>query len=117
MNAQALELMSQALHLAEFYPAYANLMTGPEGTLWVQPLQTPDEVMELGGAFDIQDMGSADWNVFDADGRLLGAVRMPLRFNPLLFRDDAIYGVLCDDLDVQYVARLRIDRGRPGSEG
>lgn len=111
MNAQALAMMSQALNFAEFYPAYANLMAGPGGTLWIQRIQTPDEVMELGDAFDIQDMGSATWDVFDPDGRLLGAVRMPPRFNPLLFQEDVIYGVLRDDLDVQYVARMRIVRG------
>lgn len=117
INAQALEMMSQALDFAEFYPAYANFMAGPEGTLWVQRLQTPDEVMERGSDFDIQDMGSADWDVFDPDGRLLGTVRMPPRFSPLLFREDAIYGVLRDDLDVQYVARMRIDRGGRAADG
>ncbi len=114
MNAQALSMMSQALHFAEFYPAYANLMAGPGGTLWIQRIQTPDEVAALGDAFDIQDMGSATWDVFDPDGRLLGAVRMPPRFSPLLFQEDVIYGVLRDDLDVQYVARMRIVRGPEG---
>lgn len=109
---QAMEMMSQALDFAEYYPAYANLFGGPEGTLWVQSIQTPDEVAEQGGAFDIQDMGGATWEVFDADGRLLGSVRMPLRFNPLLFQGDAIYGVLRDDLDVQYVARMTLNRGQ-----
>lgn len=117
MNAQGLEIMSQALHFADFYPAYANFMTGPDGTLWVQRLQTPDEVMELGGAFDIQDMGSANWDVFDADGRLLGVVGMPPRFNPLLFSDNSIYGVLRDDLDVQYVARMLIHREGRSTDG
>lgn len=108
---QAMEMMSQALSFADYYPAYANLLGGPDGTLWVQSIQTPDQVVEQGGAFDIQDMGGPDWEVFDSEGRLLGTVSMPPRFNPLLFHGDAIYGVLRDDLDVQYVARMRLEHG------
>jgi hypothetical protein len=37
---------------------------------------------------------------------------MPQRFSPRLFHGDRIYGVWRDDLDVQYVMRLRI-RGIP----
>lgn len=112
---QAMEMMSQALTFADYYPAYANILGGPDATLWVQGLQTPDEVAAAGGAFDIQDMGGASWEVFNDEGRLLGTVRMPPRFNPLLFHGDDIYGVLRDDLDVQYAARMRINRGDGGA--
>jgi hypothetical protein len=54
------------------------------------------------------DEGSPDWSVFDREGRYLGVVRMPDRFKPMVFRGDEIYGVWRDDLDVQYVLRLRI---------
>jgi hypothetical protein len=108
---QAMEMMSQALSFADHYPAYANIMGGPEGTLWVQGVQTPDELASQGQTFDIQDLGSATWEVFDAQGRLLGTVSMPGRFTPLAFIDDAFYGVLRDELDVQYAARMSLDRG------
>ncbi len=111
MPPQAMEMMSQALSFAEFYPAYANMLGGPEGSLWVQGVQTPDELAGQGQAFDMQDLGSARWEVFDDRGRLLGTVRMPPRFTPLMFRGDAVYGVLRDDLDVQYAARVTVDRG------
>jgi hypothetical protein len=49
--------------------------------------------------------------VFDGDGKYLGVVTMPLRFQPRILLGDKIYGVWRDDLDVQYVMRLRIVEG------
>lgn len=105
---EALEQLSQQLQFADFYPAYANILGGPEGTLWVQGIQTPDEVEELGGSFNIQDTGSATWEVFDREGHFLGTVTMPPRFTPLMFQGDALYGVLRDELDVQYAVRMAV---------
>jgi hypothetical protein len=106
-------LMSR-LHFAAFYPAFAQVLGGPGGTILVQQIQaistlTPEERE----AFNIQagDIGSRQWDVFDTEGRLLGTVTMPPRFQPARFRDDAIYGVQRDELDVQYVVRLRIVKG------
>ena len=56
----------------------------------------------------IEDFGARDWDVFGRDGRLLGVVQMPARFQPRLFVGDAIYGVLRDEFDVQSIARLRV---------
>jgi hypothetical protein len=112
MPPEAMEMMSQALNFAEYYPAYANLLGGPDGTIWVQSVQTPETVRELGGTFDIQDIGGPMWDVFDAEGHLLGTVQMPPRFTPFVLQQDRIYGVVRDDMDVQYVARLRLIRGR-----
>ena len=117
MPPEALEVMSQALGFADFYPAYANILGGPDGTLWVQRIQTPDEISEQGGTFDIQDMGSATWEVFDDQGRLLGTVEMPPRFTPLAFIQGDLYGVLRDELDVQYATRMTVDRGAPAGAG
>lgn len=108
---QALDMLSEALHFADFYPAYANLMGGPDGSLWVQQIQTPDDITEGGGTFDIQDMGSATWEVYNGEGRLLGALEMPPRFTPVGFINGDLYGVLMDDLDVQYVARVKVNTG------
>ena len=108
---QRVELFMQQLRFADFYPAYANILGGPDGTLWVQGIQTPDEVGEQGGTFNIQDLGSATWEVFNRDGRLLGAVAMPPRFMPLMFLHGDLYGVIRDEMDVQYAVRLTVDRG------
>jgi hypothetical protein len=114
---EGMQMLSQALGFADFYPAYANLLGGPEGTLWVQRIQTPDEIREAGGEFDIQDMGSATWEVFDADGRYLGTLEMPPRFTPIAFIDGHLWGVLRDEMDVQYVARMSVDTGAQPTEG
>jgi hypothetical protein len=58
-----------------------------------------------------QDIGSRDWDLFDPDGRYLGVVTMPPRFARRLILGDTIYSVWRDDLDVQYVTRLRIVQG------
>jgi hypothetical protein len=54
---QAIEMMSQALSFASHYPAYANLLGGPDGTIWVQGVQTPEIARELGSAFDMRTGG------------------------------------------------------------
>ena len=106
------------VHFGEFIPAFASLQVGPRGTLWVQHLQTaagmtPEELEQFNPQ---NDLGAPDWDVFDAEGRYLGVVSMPPRFQPRLFKGDRIYGVWLNDLDVQFVTRLKVV-GIPGAEG
>lgn len=118
MPPEAANMMREALQFADYYPAYANFLGGPEGTLWVQRVQTPDEAGSEPGAFNIQDTGSATWDVFDPQGRLLGSVTMPPRFTPLVFEGDTLYGIVRDEMDVQYAARMSVRRGeRVGDQG
>jgi hypothetical protein len=101
------------VHFAEFFPAFSIFHVGPDGSLWIQPVRPP------GGMSDedisrynfLEDFGSSDWEVFDWEGRYLGVVNMPPRFQPRTFLEDRIYGVSRDTLDVQYVLRLRIVKG------
>ena len=96
---------------AETFPTFSAVHEGHLGTIWVQRVQAPgdltDEQISLYNF--IEDFGAPDWDVFDAKGRFLGVVRMPPRFQPRLFVGDAIYGVQRDELDVQYVARLKVN--------
>lgn len=112
----ALQRIRAMYRFADFYPAFAALQDGPRGTIWVQHIQSPSTVAEGEDWNPLEDAGASDWDVFDGDGRYLGVVAMPTRFQPRLFRDDKIYGVWRDELDVQYVTRLRIV-GIPGEEG
>jgi hypothetical protein len=102
-----------AVHFAEFLPAFSAFHTGYQGSLWVQPVQAPgllsDEEIELYNF--IEDFGSYDWDVFDGEGRYLGVVPMLPRFTPRVFLGDKIYGVQRDELDVQYVVRVRVVGG------
>ncbi len=98
------------IHFAEFYPAYAGIQIGPQGSIWVQHIQSPSGLTEeeLESWNFIEDIGSPDWDVFDQEGRFLGVVTMPHRFAARAFVENKIYGVWRDELDVQYAVRLRI---------
>lgn len=106
------EQLRNAVHFGETFPAFANLIAGPDGSVWVQHIQPASELTEeeLETYNLMEDSGAPTWDVFDSDGRFLGAVEMPPRFTPRLFRGDMIYGVWRDELDVQYVTKLRVIR-------
>lgn len=115
---QALEQLRSIISFGEHMPAFSAILSGPQETIWVQHIQSAGDLSEEELAdFDmIQDAGAPEWDVFDADGRYLGIVTMPPRFTPRGFHGDNIYGVWRDELDVQYVTRMRIV-GIPGMEG
>ena len=105
--AQAMDMLMQSVSFADFYPAFTNVMGGPDGSIWVQRVQTAADLGE-GVEFNPQDMGSPVWDVFDREGRYLGVLTLPNRFTPARLVGDKLYGVWRDDLDVQYVKVLRI---------
>jgi hypothetical protein len=90
-NGEAPELPEAIPPFEEFYPS-------PDGTLWVR--------RRTGPSVHVLD-------VFDATGRYLGEAMTGVnlrRFSVQLVTPDALYGVLSDDLGVQYVVRVRIER-------
>lgn len=108
-----IEQIMAGVGFAESYPAFGNLLVGPQGTLWVQRVRSARDMgvgVEEGVVFDPQDMGSPEWEILDARGRFLGVVTLPDRFRPVQMVGDHIYGIWQDELDVQYVMRLRVDR-------
>jgi hypothetical protein len=107
---QMLDQFLQRVEFADSYPAFSRILGGPDNSIWVQHVLTADAVERAGGTFNAQDIGAPDWDIFDAEGRLLGTLRMPDRFQPLRVIGNHVYGVQRDDLDVQYVVRLRIGR-------
>jgi hypothetical protein len=108
--AQILPQLKNMIKYGDAFPAFSFILSGPSSTIWVQHVQPASELSEEElETFDLlQDTGAPDWDVFDAEGRFLGVVSMPQRFAPRLIRDDFIYGVWRDELDVQYVIRLKI---------
>jgi hypothetical protein len=97
--------MRSNIDFADFLPAFHSVRLGPRGTIWVQYVQP---ATELGEEEYAGEAGAPEWDVFDSEGRFLGTVTLPQRFTPVLFRDDRLYGTWRDELDVQYVLRLRI---------
>ena len=82
-------------------PHFAGLLVTPSGELWVRPTRERDAP---GSRFD----------VFDADGRYLGALETPLRVATgaaPVFVGDRVYAVVRDELDVAYLVRFRVVRG------
>ncbi|HYW13022.1 MAG TPA: 6-bladed beta-propeller [Longimicrobium sp.] len=81
-------------------PAYEQVIPDGAGGVWIRPA-LPAEA--AGAAFD----------VFDAEGRYQGRVRLPGGMDAFpmpVIRGGAIYGVARDSLDVQHVVRARIRR-------
>ena len=107
---QGVEQVLQGIQFAERFPALANLLAGPRGTIWVQRNQTPDQMQSLAdqGEFDIQNLGARTWDVFDRDGRYLGPVDFPGRFVPVEQYEDGFIGIDRDELDVQSVVVLKV---------
>jgi len=105
-----LEANHRAVSFADVFPAFASFHIGYRGSLWVQPVRAPGDLTdeEIARYNFIEDFGASEWDVFDAEGRFLGVVAMPDRFQPRLFSGDVVYGVQRDELDVQYLVRLRI---------
>ena len=106
------QLMSR-VHFAESYPAYAQMIGGFDGSIWVQHIQAPSKLSpeEREGFNPQYDLAGRDWDVFDRDGRFLGVVTMPPKFQPVRFIGNKIYGIQRDELDVQYVVRLGVETG------
>lgn len=103
------EHMIRTMEFGTHFPAFANLFGGPHGTLWVQgALQMsafgPDDHVEFG----LHAFATPEYDIFDREGRYLGTMTPPIGFDPKLARGEHLYGVQRDDLDVQYVVRLRV---------
>jgi hypothetical protein len=86
--------------LPRFKPVPRGFFLDEEkGYLWVE--------------LNISDSSNGHYDIFDPDGRYLGAIEMPFSLasspSPIL-RDDLLYGVAEDDLGVPYLVRARIEK-------
>lgn len=86
--------------IPRYKPAFDRIHVDGEGHTLVQPVGS---TVEAGRVFD----------VFDREGRYLGAARSDVRFEalpPTLVIGDHIYGVTTDSVGVPYAVRARIVR-------
>jgi hypothetical protein len=104
---QAVEPLLQQMQFADSYPLFAQLVLATDGTLWVQRIRTSRDVPE-GVEWSPQDLGSHEWDVFDSDGRYLGEVVLPLRFQVTREIDGVLWGIQRDEFDVQSVVGYRV---------
>jgi hypothetical protein len=81
-------------------PAYAGLLAGPDGSIWVRGYTEPDW------------SAPTDFEVFDSTGRWLGGVSMPSGYRPARILAGAVVGTWRDENDVQHVRVYRLSTRR-----
>ncbi|MEX0893736.1 MAG: 6-bladed beta-propeller [Gemmatimonadota bacterium] len=87
--------------LPDVIAPFQTVFPAPDGTLWVRRQTGPRSYV---------------LDVFDAAGRYLGEAMADValsRFGVQLVTSDALYGTMSDDLGVQYVVALRIEKPEP----
>ena len=100
-------------------PPYSGIFAGEDGTIWVRvstaavKRSDPDYDPAEPGA--IADEWHEPWlfDVFDEQGRYLGAVRAPDGFQTYprpIFTREVVLGTVRDEYDVQSVVRFRVER-------
>lgn len=105
---EAVQAFLQQATFADNYPAFVSLALGPAGSVWVQRFMSGDELAGDEVTFNIQDLGSSTWDVFDAEGRYMGAVTFPGKYQPIRAMGDRFYGIARDELDVQSLKVYRV---------
>ena len=78
---------------ARTLPAIAGVLAAPDGGFWVQRFDTRDDPRGR----------SRTWDVYDADARPLGSVRLPPATQPLLIARRGIYALRRDAFRVESI--------------
>jgi hypothetical protein len=100
----------------EELPLIAGILSGPEGTYWVQRAAGLEAIrFDRLNIYRTDAFLSATWDVFDSEGRFLGTIRFPDEVQLFRIRDGLLYGVRLDEFDVPSVVRFRLERGAEGA--
>lgn len=89
--------------VADSLPWIRNVTADALGNVWVTEYALPWQ-------------NSAAIGAFSAEGEWLGTVQLPPNFHPLDIGQDYVLGVLRDELDVQHLVSLRLEREAPAME-
>lgn len=95
-------------------PPFRGIEVGRDGRIWVRRNTHPIQIPVDEAPHRQPDVGWVQpfvYDVFEADGRFLGEVRFPERFEPHLFGAGYVWGVRRGDFDEEYVVRLSIRAG------
>lgn len=93
---QLQEQVMKSLVFPEHKPFFTSLGVDPTGNVWVQR--------------SAEDGADRPWDVFDADGHLLGTVTTPAGMQVTQFGTDFVVGIWSDELDVAHVRVHRIEK-------
>ena len=83
-------------------PAYGRVLVDSEGNIWVARYS----IIPPSGV----------WDVFDADGQLLGELQLPPRFHPRQITGSWLIGTSRDELDVERVHVHALRKGAAGRD-
>jgi hypothetical protein len=98
------------LNFGTTFPAFNQVMEGPEGTTLVQGINDLAEMEALDLSEEMSKrLGSLTWDVFDPEGRFLGTIALPARFTPMVWQHDAVYGRWLDEMDRSHVRKLNLE--------
>lgn len=91
-------------YLPDRLPAFGDVLVSSVGDVWVAQTE-----------FD--SSSGNDWLVFAEDGQLRGLVHTPPMFRLITVVDDHLFGVLSDELDIQYVRAFPLLQPMPETQG
>lgn len=110
-DARLLERLLARDALPATKPAIAALRFDAAGNLWVRAYDMGDATEQFEARTDraapIREPNRR-WSVIDPDGRLLGDIPLPARFDIHEIGDDWVLGVWRDSLDVEHVQLYRV---------
>lgn len=92
-------------------PCLRRLLVAQDGAFWVERIDAlPPVEPERHKIFGIYSRATSSsvWDIFNAEGRFQGTVKLPPRFTPMAVEEGAVVGVQMDALDVEYVVRFRV---------
>jgi len=107
-------------------PALDLVLVSRDGSFWVRrAAEYPDPAARaVAGAFGYIERAWLDrwrsrptFDLFEPDGTYRGSVVLPSRFVPMTVVGDTVFGVLHDELDVEYVVALTARNDGPEAEG
>jgi hypothetical protein len=84
-------------------PAYGQVLVDSDGNIWVSRYAVT--------------RSSGTWDVFDADGQLLGEVQLPPRFRPRQITGSWLIGTSRDELEVERVQVHALRKRTGGRDG
>lgn len=98
-------------------PPLGRMLVATSGAVWVERSdfrEPAEEWLERRyGMFDRMAEVETSWDLLSPEGRFLGNVILPPRFNPMAVTEHAVVGVVKDELDVEYVVRYRVTGSLP----
>lgn len=96
-------------------PFFSGFLIGDDGRIWVERYGLAEKVEDPPASDDgrptISWRAPAHYDVFEADGRFLGTVRMPGRTRIDFARGNYVWGIASGEFDEPYVVRWRLDFG------